>query len=400
MKVLLLSNKAPYPPNDGSSIAIYNMAKGLAEAGAEVYLLTINTLKHYKPDEDVPKEFKQQTHYKSVKIDTNITPSGLVKNLFSNQSYFVSRFYNAAFNELLEKLLKQTSFDVVQLEGLFMGNYLGTIRRYSKAKVVVRTHNVEHHIWEKHIAHEKNPIKKQYLKLQNARLKKFELDTLIKADAIASISESDTTYFKKLFPQKLITTSITGLDIHAIPSPQKFLDENTLFIFSSMDWLPNQEAVDWFLNTCWEKLKQKNKALKLIIAGRNMPQKYTQLHDERVTVFNNVPRAEDIYTNYNIMLVPLLSGSGLRIKLIEGLSYGKAIVSTYTGAEGIPLTNGKECLLASDADSFVDAILRVTTDKVLQRGLQAQAKAYAHEHFDNLKISERLLVTYKTWFTC
>jgi polysaccharide biosynthesis protein PslH len=399
VKLLLLSNKAPYPPNDGSSIAIYNMAQGLVDAGAEVYLLTINTLKHFKPDDEVPIEFKKNTHYQSVKIDTSITLGGTLKNLVSNDSFFVSRFFSNEFKSKLIETLKQNTFDIIQLEGLFMGVYMDVIRQYSKAKLVLRTHNVEHFIWERHIANEKNYFKKHYLHLQNKRLKHFELAALKKADGIVSISESDTAFFKTLNFSKPLTTSITGVNVKAYNLPNT-VDENSMFIFSSMDWLPNQEAVNWFLDACWYEVKKELPSMRLIIAGRNMPQHYFNLKDERITILNNVKDASQIYQHYHIMLVPLLSGSGLRIKLIEGLSYGKAIVSTSMGAQGIALETNKDCVLADTATDFVNAIIHLTKNKSFGKQLQENAKAFANEHFDNIKISEHLLNTYKNWFKC
>ncbi len=399
MKLLLLSNKAPYPPNDGSSIAIYNMAQGLVEAGVEVHLITINTLKHFKPDEEVPTDFKKNTHYKSVKVDTSITIGGTIKNLVSSDSFFVSRFFSVDFKNQLIELLKKTAFDVIKLEGLFIGIYIDVIRPYTKAKIVLRTHNVEHFIWERHIGNEKNYFKKKYLQLQTKRLKKFELATLQKVDGIVSISESDTEFFKTLKLSTPLVTSITGVNVREYNMPN-LLDENSLFIFSSMDWLPNQEAVNWFLEKCWSEVKKELPEMRLVIAGRNMPQQYFSLKDERITVLNNVKSASEIYQQYHIMLVPLLSGSGLRIKLIEGLSYGKAIVSTSIGAQGIALETNKNIVLADIATDFVKAIIHLAEDKSLAKQLQTNAKVFANEHFDNVTISQRLVLTYKTWFKC
>ena len=235
--------------------------------------------------------------------------------------------------------------------------------------------------------------------MQNKRLKQFELETLKKVDGIVSISESDTAFFKTLNLSNPLITSITGVNVKAY-NLSNLVDENSLFIFSSMDWLPNQEAVNWFLENCWQEIKKELPSMQLIIAGRNMPPKYFNLNDERITILNNVKEASEIYQQYHIMLVPLLSGSGLRIKLIEGLSYGKVIVSTAIGAEGIAIENNKNIILANTAVDFVKAIVNLATNKNLGKQLQTNAKAFANEHFDNVIISQRLLNTYKTWFKC
>lgn len=175
LSILQICNKAPYPANDGSSIAIYNMARGFLANKVELHLLCINTKKHFKPDEGVPPDFRKQSHYRSVYRNTNTSIMGALLNLFSTRSYFVSRFKFNSFEHELTETLKKKKFDIIQLEGVFMGVYLPVIRKYSEAKVVLRAHNIEHYIWNRHALVEKNLLKRVYFNLQNKRLKRFEL---------------------------------------------------------------------------------------------------------------------------------------------------------------------------------------------------------------------------------
>ena len=129
-KVLQIANKAPYPANDGSSIAIFNMAQGFIENDIPLHLLTINTKKHFKADSEVPQDFKSKSHYASVYGDTNTSAMGAFFNLFTGSSYFVSRFYFKAFEKKLAETLKSQTFDIIQIEGLFMGVYIDIIKKY------------------------------------------------------------------------------------------------------------------------------------------------------------------------------------------------------------------------------------------------------------------------------
>ena len=142
LKLLQLCNKAPFPANDGSSIAIYNMAKGLIDNKVKLHLLTVNTKKHFKPDSGVPDAFKTASNYASVYKNTNTSILGAFLNLFSGQSYFVSRFYFIEFESALIKLLHDHVFDVIQLEGVFMAVYIPIIKKHSQAKLVLRANNV------------------------------------------------------------------------------------------------------------------------------------------------------------------------------------------------------------------------------------------------------------------
>jgi glycosyltransferase involved in cell wall biosynthesis len=397
MRVLQISNKAPYPPNDGSSIAIYNMGIGFIANDVDLHVLTINTKKHFKSDDDIPQEYKTKSHYQSVYENTDVSPIGALLNLFSSDSYFVSRFYFKDFeNKLIEKL-KANTFDVIQLEGLFVAPYINVIKKHSKAKIVLRAHNIEYLIWERHLKNEKAVFKKWYLGLQTKRLKNFELKVLNELDAIVTITDFDKTVFEKEGFKKPIYTCITGVDVNDY---KKKKSENkkpkTIFHFASMDWMPNIEAAEWFLNNCWKSILKQVPDAKFVMAGRNMPPHLRKLNEANVLVVEDVPDSRTFYNEHEIMLVPLASGSGLRIKIIEGMAYGKAIVSTSVGAEGINYTNGKNLIIADLPKDFIKAVVDLLKDETKRNELGKGAQAFAEQEFDNGKVVSGLVNFYKT----
>jgi polysaccharide biosynthesis protein PslH len=396
IRILQICNKAPFPANDGSSIAIYNMARGLSENNVELHLLCINTKKHFKADSIVPLEFKQRSNYSSVYRNTNISAPGAFANLFSATSYFVSRFYFRSFAQKLEARLKQHEFDIVQLEGLFMGVYIDTIKKYSKAKIVLRAHNIEHFIWKRHIAHEKFGLKKLYLSLQNNRLRKFELKVMSKVDAVVPITKTDEKELAKLGCTKPMYSCITGVDIKEYQDNQPVnIRASTIFYFGSMDWLPNQEAVKWFLDNCWETIHKSVPEARLIIAGRGMPLDFFHITRPNVQIIENVENGKTFFKQHQVMIVPLRSGSGLRIKIIEGMAYGKAIVSTSVGAEGIKCTHGKNILIADNAGDFAISVIELLTNAQTRKNIEENAAAFASAEFDNSKVVSGLLAFYK-----
>lgn len=394
MRILQICNKAPYPPNDGSSIAITTLAEGLADNDVELYLLAINTKKHFKSDDLIPESFKQKTHYQSIYSNTNTSVLGAFINLFSKQSYFVSRFYFKAYKQALIQLLQQHSFDIIQIEGVFMATYIPVIRQYSKAKIVLRSHNVEHQIWERHLANEKTSIKKSYLSLQNKQLKTFEINAFKISDAIVTITDEDKKNIQKLVPSKEIYTCLTGVNLEQYTVNPNIKYPRTLFHFASMDWMPNIEAVDWLLNEVWSLVVKQQASAKLILAGRGMPERFKRLSNPNVLIVEEVKSSEEFYKNHDIMLVPLWSGSGLRIKLVEGLAYGKAIITTSIGAEGIPYTNNQHVIIADTAQEFADAILFLLDNDNKKQAMQNQARLLAEQHFNYKKIGKNLIEFY------
>jgi glycosyltransferase involved in cell wall biosynthesis len=395
MKILQLCNKAPYPANDGSSIAITTLAEGLADSGVELHLLCINTKKHFKPNENIPAEFKQKTHYQSVYKNSDTSILGAFGNLFSSRSYFVSRFFFKEYEQQLVKKLQDNAFDVIQIEGVFMTSYIPVIKRYSKAKIVLRSHNVEHQIWERHLVNEKNALKKIYLTLQNSRLKAFELKAFGDVDAIVTITDEDKKTILEVCPDKAVHTCLTGISL-ANYNVKEATYFNTVFHFASMDWMPNIEAVDWLLKEVWNDVLKQNPDAKLVLAGRGMPERFKKMTSKNVTIIEEVKDSANFYGAHDIMLVPLWSGSGLRIKLVEGLAYGKPIITTTIGAEGIPYSAGKDLLIADSANEFVKAILVLLQNDGQKHELQRAARQLAEEHFDYKVLACKLVSFYNS----
>lgn len=395
MRILQICNKAPYPANDGSSIAICNLAEGLVDNGVELHLLAINTKKHFKSDKNIPTDFILKTHYQSVYKDTDTSIFGALSNLFSSESYFVSRFYFKEYELQLIETLNKHTFDIIQIEGVFMASYIPTIKKYSNAKIVLRSHNIEHQIWERHLVSEKNVLKKFYLTIQNNRLKKFELDAIKLVDAVVTITDEDKKGIEKIDATKKVQTCLTGINLNTytfISKPQK---TNTVFHFASMDWMPNIEAVDWLLKDVWQEVLKVLPDAKLILAGRGMPDKFKKLNDHSISIIENVESSKELYETYDIMLVPLWSGSGLRIKLVEGLAYGKAIVTTSIGAEGIPYKNGLDVLIADTKNEFAKAIITLLSDSIVKETVQKNARVLAETHFDYKVLAKELMYFYK-----
>lgn len=397
LKVLQICNKAPYPANDGSSIAIYNMSQGLIDNGAQLHLLTINTKKHFKSDKEVPADFKLNSNYTSVYQNTDTGAVGAFLNLFSSSSYFVSRFYFNEFEEKLIEVLTKNTFDIVQIEGVFMAVYIETIKKHSKAKIVLRAHNIENKIWERHLKNSKKSIVNMYLAIQNKRLKKFELDVISKVDAIVPITDTDKQLFSEMGFKKSMFTCITGVNVAQYQTKQNIaVKQKTVFYFGSMDWMPNQEAAKWFLDNCWNKVSKAVPEAKFVIAGRGMPQNFLQLNLPNVLVLENIKDGKTFFEQHEIMVVPLLSGSGLRIKIIEGMAYGKPIVSTSVGAEGIYCDPKNDLIIADDPASFSNAVIELLNSEGKRKVLEKNASAFAYKEFDNKNVVSKLVQFYNT----
>lgn len=395
MRVLQLCNKVPFPPKDGGCIAMNNLTQGLIEHGCQVKVLAINTPKHFTNIEELPADYRSKTSIETVFIDTEVKITAAFKNLFTSKSYNVERFYAKELEAKLLEILHAEQFDIVQLESLYVSMYADLIKKYSTAKVVLRAHNVEHHLWEYNARVNNEPLKKSYLKLLAKRLRDYELNSLQWFDAILPITNEDEYYFKKSGYKKPMLTVPFGLNVNNyIPSP---MDKSVkrLFHIGAMDWQPNIEGIEWFLNTVWEKLHLKFPDLKLALAGRGMSDEFKQLNQPNVEVLGEVENAQNFMINNDIMVVPLKSGSGMRVKIIEAMALGKVVISTPIGAQGIACENDKNILIADTPDEFIAAINKCISDKMLAKTIGSNARALVEAEYDNVQITRKLVDFYR-----
>lgn len=372
-----------------------NLASSLHNAGCELHMFALNTKKHHVDPKTLPAYFKENFSFSSAEIDTKVSIAGIIKNLFSKGSYNVDRFYSKQVEEKLEEILRNNSFDVIQLETLFTAPYIHVIRRNSKAKIVLRAHNSEHIIWERLAALSTSAIKKWYLTFLAGRLKKYELDVLQQVDAIVPITNIDAAVFKYSGYKGPLLSIPLGIDMDEYPL-QDFNPELSLFHLGSMDWLPNQEAIRWFLFSVWPAVHKKFPALNLHLAGREFPSDILAMKFPCVNMQGKVDDANTFMLDKQIMIVPLLSGSGMRVKIIQGLALGKTIISTSIGAEGIDVKDGVHLLIADTPAAFLEKIEMCLSKPDRCRSLGLNGRKFVADNYSNEVIGEKLFSFYES----
>lgn len=390
-----MANKFPYPARDGGSIATLNLGKSLAELGHEVTVLAINTSKHYTDPATVPSELSRSIRFIDVMVNTNINLVALAKNfLFSDLPYNAERFVSMAFDDKLKELLGREKFDIIQLEGLYLAPYLETIRAHSSAKVVMRAHNIEHEIWERAVLHRRG-IKRLYISDLARRIRRMELKYLNRYDAILPITARDDEKLKSL--GRKIASHVVPMGINAgelIPD-YTTMEYPSVFHIGALDWMPNQEGLTWFFENVWKKVLEKHPGIKFYLAGRNAPEHFKTLTYSNVEYLGEVENAYDFIRSKAVMIVPVLSGSGMRIKIIEGMALGKAIVTTSTGTEGIGTNHGSNIIIADNPQEFADGVSSLIEDRNFYLDLGEKARKFVTTYYDNVAISSSLIAFYQ-----
>jgi glycosyltransferase involved in cell wall biosynthesis len=388
LRILILTHRAPFPQNGGYPIVVGNTIKGLVALGHDVSLISLNVKKNGIPGErdELPKHIT----YIEYNIDIRITAVEAVSNLFTKNAYNIERYYNAGFEKLLFKNLVDNKYDIIQIEGIFVAPYLPIIRKNSKAKIVFRAHNIEHQVWKNLARQKSDPIKRWYLQLLARRIKNYELELLNKFDGIVAFTEQDKSSMLSFGTKIPLTVLPIGIDLSLYKPDYSRTDFPSLFFLGSLDWLPNREGIEWFIDNFHKDLTDGELKVKFYVAGHNIPERFDDYEVlGKVFIHGEVDDALEFVNSKAIMIVPLLSGGGMRVKIVEGMAMEKCIISTTLGAEGINIQNGHNIIIANNLDEFYKAMRKCITNEQYCRDIGRNARKLIEEqHNVNLITAE------------
>ncbi len=391
---MFLTNKVPFPPNSGYPIVVYNTMSGLLDLNVDITLFSINPNKTWVDVEDIYDPVFERIKFHTYELDTEVNIWGALFNIFSNESYNVSRFYDDDAGRLLENILKENEFDVIQFEGLFVVPYLDIVKTNSKAKLIYRAHNIVFDIWERIAEIEKFTPRRKYLQFLARRLKDYETEQINRFHQIFAISEPDRQSIVRFGCETNLEVFPVALHIEKYITDPAKTSFPTLFHLGAMDWRPNKEGLEWFLDEIWPDIEKLNSELRFYIAGKNMPQQFFEYDSDNVVIEGEVFDAVEFMNSKAIMIVPLLSGSGMRVKIIEGMAMSKCIIATTIAAEGIHCQHGRDILIANTPDEFYRSILQCVTNPNRWREIGENARKTAEKHYNISTVSERMLKIY------
>lgn len=395
MKVLFLCKKFPYPMKDGESIAVSNLCRELKALGCDLSLLCMNTSKHYSDLSALPAEYNYFTQIHTIDLDNSIKPMQALASIVNGESYHISRFNSKAFRAKLAEILQHEKFDIIQLETLYLAPYIDTIRAFSKAKIVMRAHNVEHEIWERITQNTASKVRKLYLSYLTRKLKEYEIGQFPAYDYLVTLTDRDLQLFREKGYTNGASAAPIGFDPESYASDfPVFSASMSIGFIGSLDWMPNLEGLQWFLDHCWSDIHKRWPAMTFHIAGRNTPGELQSKKWPNVVVHGEVPDAAAFIRRHSVMVVPLFSGSGMRVKIVEGMMMGKVILTTTLGKEGIEGKDRVHFLVADDAPTFIKSIAYCVDHPEAALEICRQAREHAGHQFDSSLAARKVLDIY------
>ena len=297
--------------------------------------------------------------------------------------YAVAKYRSAAYREKLETLLAGERFDAVVCD--FLPPVVNLPQRLPCPSIVI-THNVEAVIWGRHAEQAANPVSKYLLTQQWRRMLRFEAAALARFDLTLAVSDADRRTFERLYPRSLnaaVHVVQTGVDTSFF-TPSATPAEPTHMVFTgSMDWLPNEDGMLYFCREILPKIRQSEPGATLSIIGRAPTPAVRKLAEiPGVEVTGRVDDVRPHIARGSVYIVPLRIGGGTRLKIFEAMSMAKAVVSTTVGAEGLPVTSGRDIDIADEPARFAHNVVHLMRDLSARRAIEGAARQLVVERYD------------------
>lgn len=383
MNILWLKTELLHPVDKGGKIRSYNMLKELKRS-CHITYLTLDDGTSDSKARELASEYCHELvcvpHQQREKFTTGFYVE-LLLNLASELPYAIKKYESRAMRHEITTRVAGGRFDVLVCD--FLAPAVN-VPPGLNCRSVLFQHNVEAMIWKRHYEVQANAAKKAYLYRQWQKMRAFEAKACPQFDCVVAVSREDRELMQQQYGVAEIYDVPTGVDTEYFrPSGRvKSRAENLVFT-GSMDWLPNEDAIRYFTEQIMPRIKQAVPGVTLTVVGRNPYPGLVELskRDPSVVVTGRVEDVRPFMEEAAVYIVPLRIGGGTRLKIYEAMAMEKAIVSTSIGAEGLPVNDGKEILLADTPESFAEAVVRLIRQENLAAALGRQAAAKVREKF-------------------
>ncbi|HET6852845.1 MAG TPA: glycosyltransferase [Pyrinomonadaceae bacterium] len=390
MRILWLKTELLHPVDKGGKIRTYNMLKELKRDHHVTYL-TLDDGSASAEDRRNASEYCHELVCIPHRRREKFTPGFYVElflNLVAQHPYAIKKYESAAMRREISERDRNHSFDLLVCD--FLAPAVNVPRSLSTPAVLFQ-HNVEAMIWKRHYEVHTNPVKKSYLYGQWQKMRRFERDMCRRFDSVIAVSADDREQMKREYGAEAVFDVPTGVDVEFFrPNPDAKTSAHSMVFTGSMDWLPNDDAIRYFMREIMPLIKQKVADATLTVVGRNPTPALVELgkSDPSLIITGRVEDVRPYMDNAAAYIVPLRIGGGTRLKIFEAMAMEKAVVSTTIGAEGLPLTDGVELLLADEPAAFADAVVKVLTDSATAAELGQRAASIVRKNYGWRQVTE------------
>jgi sugar transferase (PEP-CTERM/EpsH1 system associated) len=380
MKILWVKAGGLVPLNTGGKIRSYHILRELARK----HHITLYTYYGEHPND----EHHDLTHLfarvvrRPLRIAAPRSCSDCVDYalyFFSSYPHIMRRYYRPEISQEVRRLAQSENYDVMVCDFLHPAPVIPWDVSCPK---ILFTHNVEAAIYRRHYEAARNPLWKLAAWREYRRTARIEHRYLEQADLVLTVSDTDREAFSRQIDSNKITTIPTGVDGEYFQPSSQAGEPNTLVFTGSMDWLPNEDAMLYFANHILPRIRSHVPGVSTLIVGRRPSPKLQALAlDRKIHVTGDVEDVRPYIRQGAIFIVPLRIGGGTRLKIFEAMAMAKAVVSTSIGAEGLPVKDGANILIADSLEEFAQGVTRLLRDPVERNRLGTAARQLVEQTY-------------------
>ncbi len=387
MKILQIAPKIPLPLDEGGRIGIYNITKYLYLRDHKIDLVVYKKNLNY---EFAYKELSKICNPYIIDVKTENSIIGAFFNIFSKIPYNISKYYSRKLIKFLEEYFEKNSVDLIHVDHLHMAWCVEHLRKLTDAPIVLREHNFETKIMQRFSQNQKNFFLRKFSQIQYKKFLRYEPKLTEKFNKCIMVSKEDEKLLKEMNPNVETSVVEVGIDKQLLKIIKKDLIPYSMFHLGSMEWFPNFEGLNWYLNEIFSEIVSRIPQVKLFLYGKgteklNIP----SIFSSNIIKAGYIKNIWEEISDKQLAIVPLRIGSGMRVKIIEMLGIGQSIISTSIGKEGIEVEDGKQILIADSVNDFVektDSFFKNAYDSAL---ISKNAKKIIEEKYTWEKIAEK-----------
>ncbi len=398
LKILWVKSGPLHPLDTGGKKRTYHMVRELHRQ-YEVTFLSLC------PKDTPTSALADASNYSSKQIwidwkAPNTAWTALKNGFLSSYPFVLEKYLHAPLRAKIQALDDAQAFDLIVCDFLTLAPSFAPKRDGGTPRVLFQ-HNMEAQIWDRLAAAHSNPLVRWYFRRQYHRMRRWERVLSERFDGVITVSEDDTAYAQREYRLGNVLGSVpTGVDFDYFHHPTRVGGDGRVIGFlGSMDWMPNIEAVTFFTEKIFPHIKDRLPGAQLVIIGRNPTARVRALAetDPAIDVTGTVDDVRPFLGKCDVLAVPLLSGGGTRIKIMEAVAAGLPVVSTTVGAEGLELEAGKEIEIADDPQTFAEAVLQLCErperrEDLAHAALIAAKRRGSWEHCTNIFMEHCLKV--------
>jgi glycosyltransferase involved in cell wall biosynthesis len=392
LQILFVTEFLPWPLNTGGRIRTYHLLRQ-ASLRHDVTLATQVSMEDTKGREEIQRFI---THLSPIELNQrarSLRALGAAISIFNSRPYIsVYSHYQQAMAKNIRQLTNDQAFDIIHLDHLDSAAYFEACR--SNALIYLDEHNYETDLLSSTHAHTSKWLLRWYLGSQLQKLERFEGETLKSVDGVSVVSRHDAARVGAVAPHTPCEVIPNGVDpafFDIVRRPQPY----RVVSVSSLDWLPNVEGLAWFLDRVWPIVIAARPQATFQMVGRNPHRSLLRRGRRGVSIVGSVPDIRDHVTDASAFVVPLLSGSGTRLRVLEAMAMRVPIVSTSIGIEGIECVPGQHVLVSDTAKNFAEQLIAVLDNDILGKRLAQAGREFVERFYCWETIGDRLDAFYR-----